>query len=71
LREYSVPFDLRRMDPAMWVTGLKNAWQVCEALDELRHFPLLNGRHVKAVTRATSSSARPAACFSTGDRARW
>jgi hypothetical protein len=51
LREYSIPFDLRRVDPAVWVSGTKNAWSVCEALDELRHFKLLDGRHLRAVTR--------------------
>ncbi len=47
LREYSVPFDLRSFDPAIWVSGKKNAWQVAERLDELRHFPLVNGRELK------------------------
>jgi hypothetical protein len=51
LREYSVPFDLRRIDPAVWVSGEKNAWEVCERLDGLRHFKLLDGRHLRAVTR--------------------
>jgi hypothetical protein len=51
LREYSVPFDLRRVDPKVWVTGEKNAWMVGDLLDELRHFPLVNGRHLKAVVR--------------------
>ena len=51
LREYSLPFDLRRIDPAVWVRGDKNAWSVCEALDDLRHFPLVNLHHMKAVTR--------------------
>jgi hypothetical protein len=51
LREYSIPFDLRRVDPAVWVSGTKNAWSVCEALDELRHFKLVDGRHLRAVTR--------------------
>ena len=51
LREYSVPLDLRRFDPALWVTGEKNAWQVAEALDALRHFPLVNGHHLREVTR--------------------
>jgi len=51
LREYSVPYDLRRVDPRIWVNGKKNAWSVPEALDELRHFPLVNGHHMKAVTR--------------------
>ena len=51
LREYSVPYDLRRVDPAVWVHGSKNAWSVCENLDALRHFPLMNGHHLRAVTR--------------------
>ncbi|HEY5898676.1 MAG TPA: hypothetical protein VIV54_14000 [Burkholderiales bacterium] len=51
LREYSVPFDLRRMDTAVWVSGTKNAWQVAERLDELRHFKLVNGHHLKSVVR--------------------
>jgi hypothetical protein len=51
LREYSVPYDLRRVDPAIWVTGEKNAWAVAEDLDELRHFPLVSGHHLKAVLR--------------------
>ena len=51
LREYSVPFDLRRLDPKLWVTGEKNAWLVAEELDGLRHFPLVNAHHMKAVLR--------------------
>ena len=51
LRAYSVPFDLRRIDPAVWVSGAKNAWAVAEALDEIRHFKLVQGRHLRAVTR--------------------
>jgi hypothetical protein len=51
LREYSVPYDLRRVDPAVWVNGKKNAWSVCEALDELRHFRLMTRRHIREVVR--------------------
>ncbi|HYX66474.1 MAG TPA: hypothetical protein VE935_19830 [Burkholderiales bacterium] len=51
LREYSLPFDLRRMDAAIWSSGTKHAWQVCEALDELRHFRLIERRHLGAVVR--------------------
>jgi hypothetical protein len=51
LREYSVPFDLRRVDPKVWVTGEKQAWFVAEELDRIRHFPLVKGRHLKAVLR--------------------
>jgi hypothetical protein len=57
LREYSVPYDLRRIDPAIWVSGAKlkgrrkNAWQVAEALDELRHARLVGRRQLRALTR--------------------
>jgi hypothetical protein len=51
LREYSVPFDLRRMDPAIWVSGEKNAWEVAERLEEIRHFRLVNGHQLRVVAR--------------------
>lgn len=51
LREFSVPFDLRRVDPTIWVTGEKQAWFVAEELDRIRHFKLLERRHLRAVTR--------------------
>jgi hypothetical protein len=51
LREYSMPFDLRRMAPSLWVSGSKNCWDVGDKLDGLRHFKLVNGRHLKAVAR--------------------
>src|SRR2546421_381029 len=36
---------------ALWVHGEKNVWCVGDALDELRHFPLLNGYNLKALAR--------------------
>jgi len=51
LREYSVPYDLRRADPAVWSSGEKHAWEVAETLDELRHFRLVSRRQLKEVTR--------------------
>ena len=51
LREYSLPYDLRRIDPRVWVSGEKNAWLVAEKLDELRHFKLVNGHQLRSVTR--------------------
>ena len=51
LREYSVPFDLRRLETTLGVSGTKNCWDVGEKLDEIRHFRLVNGRQLKAVTR--------------------
>jgi hypothetical protein len=60
LREYSVPFDLRRMDTALWVSGTKHCWGVGEKLDELRHFKLVSGRHLKAVSRRDPFERRAA-----------
>jgi hypothetical protein len=51
LREYSVPYDLRRVDAAIWVTGEKQAWFVAEELDRIRHFKLVGRRHLRAVIR--------------------
>jgi hypothetical protein len=60
LREYSLPYDLRRLDPGLWVSGEKNAWQVADELDTLRHFKLVNGRHLRAVTRRDPFERRAA-----------
>jgi hypothetical protein len=51
LREYSLPYDLRRVDPQIWVSGEKGAWEVAAALDEVRHFRLVAGRHLSLVSR--------------------
>jgi hypothetical protein len=51
LREYSVPFDLRAIDPAVWVSGERNCWTVPERLEELRHFRLVRGRHLSTMAR--------------------
>ena len=58
LREYSVPYDLRRMDASVWVSGAKDCWVVGEKLDEIRHFKLVNGHHLKAVTRRDAFERR-------------
>jgi hypothetical protein len=51
LREYSVPYDLRRLEPQVWVWGDKGAWEVAAALDDIRHFKLVPGRHLHLVSR--------------------
>lgn len=51
LREFSVPFDLRRVDPAIWVTGEKDAWHVAEALEAIPHFRLVSRRMEKTLAR--------------------
>ena len=61
LREYSVPFDLRRVDAQIWVTGEKQAWFVAEELDRIRHFKLLSRRQLRAITRRDPFERRASA----------
>lgn len=51
LRTYSVPLDLRRIDPAIWVTAEKGAWPLVDVLEGLRHYPLVTPAQVKRLTR--------------------
>jgi hypothetical protein len=51
LRSYSVTYDMRRFDPALWVTNAKSCWAVHDRLADLRHYRLVTGRQVKALSR--------------------
>jgi hypothetical protein len=44
LRRYSRAFDLRDVDPKLWVTNGENCWEVAERLDEIRHYPVIHAR---------------------------
>ena len=50
LRTYSVPFDLRRLQPSEWVTP-EDAWDLVDHLEATRHFDLMQPRHVKSLVR--------------------
>lgn len=53
LRTYSVPVDLRRHDPALWVTGEGFCGDMVDILTSSRHFPILpqgmTGRHLRPI----------------------
>ena len=51
LRSYSVPFDLRRMELADWVTSEKSCWKAHDRLAELRHYPLISRRQERLLTK--------------------
>lgn len=51
LRSYSMPMDLRRFDPALWVTNLGDCWEVAGALDDVRHYPLIGRAQAKRLRR--------------------
>jgi len=44
LRSYSTAFDLRRIDPALWVTRDSACGEVNDRLAALRHYPLISAR---------------------------
>lgn len=47
LRSYSRAFDLRKVDPQMWVTNGSDCWDIPERLDQIRHYPLVTRRQVR------------------------
>ncbi|MBM3384794.1 MAG: hypothetical protein FJY40_06635 [Betaproteobacteria bacterium] len=51
LRTYSVPYDLRRLQPAQWVTVEDGAWDVVDELEDIRHFKLLAPGQARSVMR--------------------
>jgi hypothetical protein len=51
LRSYSLPFDLRRLDPALWVTCEKACEQAHARLTEARHYALLSAAQRRGLAR--------------------
>lgn len=53
LREYSVAFDMRGLEPSLWVTAEKPCDEAQDRLASLRRYPLISPRQARAtVTRA-------------------
>jgi len=51
LRSYSAAFDMRRIDPALWVTGGRTCWEAHDRLAELRHYPLISTPQERLLTK--------------------
>lgn len=51
LRSYSVPCDMRRVDPAKWVTAHKSCWETHDMLTDLRHYALISPRQERLLAR--------------------
>ncbi|MDX2144572.1 MAG: hypothetical protein SFV19_14550 [Rhodospirillaceae bacterium] len=47
LRTYSLPFDMRRLKPAQWITREGSCWEVVDTIDASRHFKLLTPAQAK------------------------
>ena len=51
LRTYSLPYDLRRMAPADWVTAKDGAWVLVDNLEATRHYKLMTRAQARSLIR--------------------
>ena len=58
LRSYSVSFDMRRLDPKLWVTNTKSCWAAHDRLVELRHFRLITKRQERLLAKRDAFERR-------------
>ena len=49
LRSYSGAFDLRRVDPAQWLTNADGCWATHDRLAALRHYPLVSAGQARGL----------------------
>ena len=61
LRSYADPYDLRRLDPRLWITNGSNCWDVGATLDDLRHRPLVTTRQARGLRLRDAAERRAAA----------
>jgi hypothetical protein len=50
LRSYSAAFDLRRLDPGLWVSNEAQCWEAHDRLAAQRHYPLISRRQEKLLS---------------------
>ena len=51
LRTYSLPYDLRRMKTADWVTAEDGAWDLVDELEATRHYKLMGRAQTRSLIR--------------------
>jgi hypothetical protein len=60
MRSYSRTFDLRRVDPRLWVTCAEACTDVDERLGALRHYPLVSARRTSTLWHRDAFERRAA-----------
>jgi hypothetical protein len=60
LRAYSRAIDLRKFDPALWVTSAEPCWRVHDAIASARHYPLVTAAQARALSRRDAHERRAA-----------
>lgn len=58
LRSYTAAFDLRRIEPAEWVTNAKSCWPAHDRLAALRHYPLITRRQERLLSKRDAFERR-------------
>lgn len=58
LRTYSRPIDLRRFDPALWVSNEDDCWEVAGALDDAPHYRLITPAQARRLRRRDAVELR-------------
>jgi len=51
LRGYTRPFDLRGVDPGLWVTNAQACWEIHDKLAALHHVPLVTPAQARRLSR--------------------
>lgn len=51
LRSYSGAYDMRRIDPTLWVTSDKACWDAHDKLAGLRHYDLVSRRQTRLLSK--------------------
>jgi hypothetical protein len=60
LRSHSAAFDMRRVDPVLWVTNKRNCLEANDRLASARHYPLLLPRDERLLARLDPFERRTA-----------
>lgn len=58
LRTYSVPYDLRRLKPAQWITREGSCWEVIDIIDAVQHFKLITAAQAKQLRKRDRTELR-------------
>ena len=51
LRSYARPYDMRRVDPALWVTHARSCWEAHDLLADLHHVKLITRSQERMLAR--------------------
>lgn len=52
LRSFSVPINMAKFDSLNWATSEKDLWEIAEALDDAKHFDILNRKQIADLRKA-------------------